>query len=89
MLETKGVERLALKELQDIPATINSLCDQTISNCLAGREEQSAEALSLILKWLSVCQDSFSLQESYALLQHQFGHRVLDIEDEISNRCER
>ena len=89
MLETKGVERLALKELQNIPSSINSLYDQTISNCLAGREGQSAEALSFILQWLSVCQDSFSLEESYALLQYQFGHRVLDIEDEISNRCAR
>ena len=83
------MERLALKELQNIPASIDSLYDQTISNCLAGREGQGAEALSFVLQWLSVCQDSFSLQELYALLEYQFGHRVLDIEDEISNRCAR
>ncbi|KAG9204911.1 hypothetical protein G6514_010145 [Epicoccum nigrum] len=87
MLETKGVERLALKQLQKMPASINSLYDQTIANCLDGREGQSAEALSLILQWLSVCKDPFSLHELYALLQYQFGHRVLDIEDEISNKC--
>lgn len=87
MLETKGVERLALKQLQNIPASINSLYDQIIANCLDGREGQSAQALSLLFQWLSVCQAPFSLQESYALLQYQFGHRVLDIEVHISNRC--
>ncbi|KAF2995732.1 t3pks [Curvularia kusanoi] len=29
----------------------------------------------------------FSLAEVYALLEFQFGHRVLDIEAEVSNRC--
>ena len=89
MLETKGVERLALRQLPNIPASITLLYDQTIANCLDGREVQSAQALSLLFQWLSVCQAPFSLQESYALLQYQFGHRVLDIEDEISNRCAR
>ncbi|KAJ8117422.1 hypothetical protein OPT61_g1375 [Boeremia exigua] len=86
-LEMKGLERPALKELQTIPASLDEVYDQTISRCLDGRAGQSAEAMSYVLQWVTVAQWALSLQELYALLQLQFGRRVLDLEEEVSNQC--
>lgn len=86
-LETKGLERPAMKTLESFPKDIRSFYIMTVARCLEGRANRDTEAIKLVFTWLSINNRRLTLQEVYALLSLQSYDKVLDIEEEISNRC--
>jgi hypothetical protein len=87
-LDSRGLERPAMRALDVMPGDLTSLYDEILRKCIKNRPSKEFEVLKLIFSWIASCKRPLNLEEVYWLMMLKFGW-IMDLEEETANKCAR
>ncbi|KAL6408531.1 hypothetical protein AUP68_08389 [Ilyonectria robusta] len=85
-LDSKGLERPAMKALDELPEDLPSFYNNLLATCSENLKEQERPLLKLIFAWIAFAERPLTLEEAYSLLKLKF-RKLIDLEAEIAGRC--